>query len=64
VALKALPIMDKELEPRTAESKQKLKHFYSKLGFRHSGEHYMVKDARDCHAQRVRALAEDGVALR
>jgi len=63
VALKALPIMDQELEPRTADRKQKLKHFYSKLGFRHSGEHYMVKDARNCHAQRVRALAEKGVAL-
>ncbi len=63
VALKALPIMDEELELRTPERKKQLKHFYSKLGFRHSGEHYMVKDARDCHAQRARALAEDGVAL-
>ncbi len=64
VALKAYPIIDKETEERTPELKKQLKHFYSKLGFHHSGEHYMVKDARDCHAQRVRALAEEGVELR
>lgn len=54
VALKAYPIIDGE-EERTPDLKKQLKHFYSKLGFRHSGEHYMVKDARDCHAQRMRA---------
>ena len=63
VALKAYPIVDKKQEQRTPELKKQLKHFYSKLGFRHSGEHYMVKDARDCHAQRMRALAEEGVQL-
>lgn len=57
VALKAFPIMDDE-EERTPELKKQLKHFYSKLGFRHSGEHYMVKDARDCYAQRMRAQGE------
>ena len=61
VALKAVPIIDDEIEKRTPELKQQLKHFYSKLGFRHSGEHYMVKDARDCHAQRMRTLTEEGV---
>ncbi len=61
VALKAYPIIDKETEHRTPELKKQLKHFYSKLGFRHSGEHYMVKDARDCYAQRARALAEEGI---
>jgi ribosomal protein S18 acetylase RimI-like enzyme len=61
VALKALPIIDKEVEQRTPALKKQLKRFYSKLGFRHSGEHYMVKDARDCHAQRRRALAEAGI---
>ena len=55
VALKAFPIINGEKEERTPELKKLLKHFYSKLGFRHSGEHYMVKDARDCHAQRMRA---------
>lgn len=55
VALKAVPIIDGKKEERTPELKKMLKHFYSKLGFRHSGEHYMVKDARDCHAQRMRA---------
>ena len=58
VALKAVPIIDGKIEERTPELKKLLKHFYSKLGFRHSGEHYMVKDARDCHAQRMRARAE------
>ncbi len=58
VALKAMPIIDKQGERRTPELKQQLTHFYRKLGFRHSGEHYMVKDARDCHAQRERAMAE------
>ena len=61
VALKAYPIIDEETEERTPELKKQLKHFYSKLGFRHSGEHYMVKDARDCYAQRKRALAEEGI---
>jgi len=61
VALKAYPIINKETEERTPELKKQLKHFYSKLGFRHSGEHYMVKDARECHAQRMRALADEGV---
>lgn len=61
VALKAYPIIDKDKEERTPELKKQLKRFYSKLGFRHSGEHYMVKDARDCHAQRKRALAEAGI---
>lgn len=62
VALKAYPIADDDLAERTPELTKKLKHFYSKLGFRHSGEHYMVKDARDCHAQRIRAQQEEGVS--
>ncbi len=61
VALKAYPIINDETEERTPELKKQLKHFYSKLGFRHSGEHYMVKDARDCYAQRMRALAEEDI---
>jgi GNAT superfamily N-acetyltransferase len=61
VALKAYPIVNEDREERTPELKKQLKHFYSKLGFRHSGEHYMVKDARDCYAQRKRALAEEGI---
>jgi GNAT superfamily N-acetyltransferase len=61
VALKAYPIVDPESEERTPELKKQLKRFYGKLGFRHSGEHFMVKDARDCHAQRKRALAEAGI---
>ena len=61
VALKAVPIIDEETEKRTPELKNQLKRFYTKIGFRHSGEHYMVKDARDCHAQRMRSLAEAGI---
>jgi hypothetical protein len=61
VALKAVPIIDEAIEKRTPELKKRLKNFYCKLGFRHSGEHYMVKDARDCYAQRKRALAESGI---
>ncbi len=63
VALKALPILDKETEKRTPKLKKQLKHFYSKLGFVHSGGHYMVKNARDCYAQRARALAEEGIEI-
>jgi GNAT superfamily N-acetyltransferase len=54
VALKAYPITD-DGEHKTSGMKKDLKGFYSRLGFRHSGEHYMVKDARDCYAQRVRS---------
>lgn len=64
VALKAYPIIEGSSEHRTPALKKQLKRFYSKLGFRHSGEHYMVKDARDCYAQRTRALAEQGVKLK
>lgn len=64
VALKAYPIVDEKTEKRTPELTNKLKHFYRKLGFRHSGEHYMVKDARGCHAQRVRALQEQDIHQR
>lgn len=60
VALKAVPIVDGEPKERTPELKKQLKDFYSHLGFNHSGEHYMVKDARHCHAQRMRAIAEKG----
>jgi len=60
VALKAVPILDDESDERTDELKAQLKHFYSKIGFRHGGAHYMVKDARDCYTQRQRAMAEDG----
>jgi GNAT superfamily N-acetyltransferase len=60
VALKAYPITDEETEERSPELKKQLKHFYSKLGFHHSGEHYMVKNARDCHAQQIRAQGEEG----
>ena len=61
VALKAVPIIDDKSEKRTPELKKQLKHFYTKLGFNHSGEHFMVKDARDCHAQSMRSMAEDDI---
>lgn len=56
VALKAYPIADDEDSGNDRETQKKaIKAFYRKLGFRPSGEDYMVKDARDCYAQRVRA---------
>jgi GNAT superfamily N-acetyltransferase len=61
VALKAYPIVDDDSIERSPDLKKQLKHFYNKMGFRHSGEHYMVKDARDCHTQRMRALSKEGV---
>ncbi|MCP4271022.1 MAG: GNAT family N-acetyltransferase [Gammaproteobacteria bacterium] len=61
VALKAVPIVDDKTEVRTNKLTNKLKHFYTQLGFNHSGEHFMVKDARDCYTQRMRMLANEGV---
>ena len=61
VALKAVPIVDDQAVGRSHQLYQKLKQFYTQLGFNHSGEHFMVKDARDCHAQRMRSLANEGV---
>jgi len=59
VALKAFPITDDKSNERSPELKRQLKNFYTKLGFHHSGEHFMVKDARDCHTQQMRVQAED-----
>jgi predicted GNAT family N-acyltransferase len=64
VALKAFPITDEESKACSLDAKEQLKHFYNRLGFRHSGEHYMVKDARDYHTQRMRALAEKNITLK
>jgi len=61
VALKAVPIIDDKTEKRTKELENKLKRYYTHLGFNHSGEHFMVKDARDCHTQRMRNLAIEGI---
>lgn len=54
VALKAFPILDDDDYERSPELKRSLKRFYEKLGFHHSGEHFMVKDAKDCFAQKAR----------
>jgi GNAT superfamily N-acetyltransferase len=51
VALKAFPITDDDTKSCSPAAKKQLKHFYNRLGFRHSGEHYMVKDGRDCHTR-------------
>jgi len=63
VALKAFPIIDGESNVRSPDLKKQLKHFYIKLGFRHCGDHFMVKDARDCHTQRMRALADRDITI-
>lgn len=54
VALKAYPILDDDSYQRSPELKRSLKNFYSKLGFHHSGEHFMVKNAKECFAQKAR----------
>jgi len=61
VALKAVPIIDEKNEQRTKALEQKLKQFYTRLGFSHSGEHFMVKDARECHAQQMRSTAKEDI---
>jgi len=61
VALKAVPIVDDQSEERSQQLYQKLKQYYTRLGFNHSGEHFMVKDARDCHMQRMRSLANEDI---
>lgn len=57
VALKAFPILDDESERTTPELRRNLKKFYEKLGFRHSGDHFMVKNAKECFAQKARKQA-------
>lgn len=57
VALKAYPIAD-DHQPHHCDNweLEQLESFYKRLGFRNSAEHYMVKDARDCYAQRTRSM--------
>jgi len=61
VALKAYPISG-ELEstdtPRTEEEIAQVKHFYERLGFTHTIDNFMVKDARHCAAQKKRRDAK------
>ena len=61
VALKAYPISG-ELEsigtPRTEEEIARVKHFYERLGFTHSIEDFMLKDARHSAAQKKRREAK------
>lgn len=61
VALKAYPITG-ELEstdtPRTEEEIARVKHFYERLGFTHTIDNFMVKDARHCAAQKKRRDAK------
>lgn len=60
VALKAYPISG-ELEyagtPRADEEIARVKHFYERLGFTHTIDDFMVKDARHCAAQKKRREA-------
>jgi GNAT superfamily N-acetyltransferase len=61
VALKAYPISG-EIEstgtPRTEDEIALVKHFYERLGFSHSIDDFMVKDARHCAAQKKRREAK------
>ncbi len=57
VALKAYPIsgeLESTATPRTAEEIARVKHFYERLGFMHSVDDFMLKDARHCAAQKKR----------
>lgn len=60
VALTAYPISG-ELEstdtPKTKEEIARVKHFYERLDFTQSIDNFMVKDARDCAAQKKRPEA-------
>ena len=60
VALKAYPIsgdLESTDTPRTEEEIAQVKHFYERLGFTHSIDDFMVKDARQCVAQKRRREA-------
>lgn len=61
VALKAVPITDEKgiNNEGTPKLKKQLKDFYTRLGFHHSGEHFMVKDARNCFTQKKRTEAKN-----
>ena len=57
VALKAYPItgeLESTASPRTEEEIAQVKHFYERLGFTHSIDDFMLKDARHCAAQKKR----------
>ena len=61
VALKAYPIssnLESTSTPRTEEEIAQVKHFYEQLGFTHSLDDFMVKDARHCAAQKKRREAK------
>lgn len=60
VALKAYPItgdLETTNTTRTEEEIAQVKHFYERLGFTHSIDDFMVKDARQCIAQKRRREA-------
>ena len=60
VALKAYPIsgaLEFTDTPKTEEEIAQVKHFYERLGFTHSLDDFMVKDARHCAAQKKRREA-------
>jgi len=61
VALKAYPIsgeLEPNATPRTEEEIAQVKHFYERLGFTHSIDDFMLKDARHCAAQKKRSGAK------
>jgi GNAT superfamily N-acetyltransferase len=61
VALKAYPItgdLESAGTTRKEEEIAKVKHFYERLGFEHSIDDFMVKDARHCAAQKKRREAK------
>ncbi len=57
IALKAYPISDDTTQVNDATRIEQVKHFYERLGFRHVGHEYMIKDARTCVTARRRRAA-------
>ena len=60
VALKAYPITGEPGSTDTPRSEDEIagvKHFYERLGFEHSIDDFMIKDARHCAAQKKRREA-------
>jgi GNAT superfamily N-acetyltransferase len=54
IALKALPLREDPRRASTPEEISLVKAFYTRNGFDHAGDEYMVKDARRCEAVKKR----------
>ncbi len=64
VGLKAYPLSRNYGEQRRPDDIQRVKQFYERLGFRHIGSDFMVKDGRECGAMRKRTAVRQAQPLR